>query len=39
MARRDEENPVKLTETVAEFKLINPHSRIRVDVKDDRAMW
>jgi hypothetical protein len=31
----DGDHPITLTGSVTEFRLINPHSRIKFDVKDD----
>jgi hypothetical protein len=33
----DGENPITLTGAVTEFRLINPHTRIRFDVKDEQG--
>jgi len=36
-ARYDKEHPVTLNGTVTEFKMVNPHARLRFDVKDENG--
>ena len=37
VARYDEEHPVTLTGTVIRFRMINPHSQLEFEVKDENG--